>query len=159
LLYTGFAIPGVVVALALVFMGIRWLPGLYQTVPLLVVACVLRFLPQAADTFRPALLRVPAHLEEAARTLGATSAGAFRRVVLPLTWPAWFAGGALVFLTTLKELPATLVMRPPNWDTLATELWDLTNEGYYGEAASRSLLLLLLGVLPMVIVLYRRERR
>jgi iron(III) transport system permease protein len=160
ILYAGFAIPGVVLALALVFVGTRLLPGLYQTLPLLVVACVIRFLPQAADTLGPALSRVPPALEEAAASLGASRGRTFRAVVLPLARSAWLTGGALVFLTTLKELPATLVMRPSGWDTLATELWDLTNEGYHGEAAWRALLILALGVLPMlVILLSRREAR
>jgi iron(III) transport system permease protein len=151
----------VVLALALVFLGTRLVPGLYQTLPLLVVACVIRFLPQAADTLGPALARVPHSLEEAAATLGATRRRAFGAVTLPLARSAWFTGGALVFLTTLKELPATLVMRPAGWDTLATELWDLTNEGYHGEAAWRALLILGLGVLPMLVILLvsRRESR
>ena len=56
---------------------------------------------------------------------------------MPLVTGGWIAGGALVFLTTVKELPATLIMRPTGFDTLATELWDLTNEGFFGEAAVR----------------------
>jgi iron(III) transport system permease protein len=158
ILYAGFAIPGVVLALAFVFLGTRLFPGLYQTLPLLVVACVLRFLPQAADTLGPALARVPPALEEAAATLGATRSRRFGQIALPLVRSAWLTGGALVFLTTLKELPATLVMRPSGWDTLATELWDLTNEGYHGEAAWRALWILALGVLPMLVILARTAR-
>ncbi len=159
ILYAGFAIPGVVLALAFVFVGTRLVPALYQTLPLLVVACALRFLPQAADTLGPALARIPPALEEAAATLGARGGRRFREVALPLARSAWLTGGALVFLTTLKELPATLVMRPSGWDTLATELWDLTNEGYHGEAAWRALLILGLGVLPMLVILSRSHTR
>ena len=133
--------------------------GLADTLVALIVSNMAFTLPLTLWYMRAYFNAIPVSLEEAAMVEGCTRFEAFRRVVLPLTWPAWFAGGALVFLTTLKELPATLVMRPPNWDTLATELWDLTNEGYYGDAASPSLLLLLLSVLPMLIVLYRRERR
>ncbi len=158
IVYAGFAVPGMVVALALVFVGTRWVPGLYQTVPLLVLACVIRFIPQAADPLRPAMARVPASLEEAARTLGAKPPAAFRRVTMPIVAGSWLAGGALVFLTTVKELPATLVMRPTGWDTLATELWDLTNEGFFGEAAWRALALLGVGVVPMVILWLWTER-
>jgi iron(III) transport system permease protein len=158
-IYAGFAIPGTVVALALVFAGTRWVPAIYQTVPALVLACVLRFLPQAADPLRPAMARVPVHVEEAARTLGAGPLGGFVRVTLPLVAGSWLAGGALVFLTTVKELPATLVMRPAGFDTLATELWDLTNEGYLGEAAWRALALLALGVVPMLVLVAWTERR
>lgn len=158
-LYAGFAIPGMVIALALVFVGTRWAPTLYQTVPFLVLACVIRFVPQAADALRPAMARVPVHAEEAARTLGATALSAFRRVTLPLVATSWFAGGVLVFLTTVKELPATLVMRPAGFDTLATELWDLTNEGFMGEAAWRALAIIALGVVPMVVLVVWTERR
>jgi iron(III) transport system permease protein len=158
-LYAGFALPGIVIALALVFVGTEWLPGLYQTLPLLVLACVIRFIPQVADSLRPALERVPPSLEEAGRTLGASRPRAFFRITLPIALPSLLAGGALVFLTTLKELPATLVMRPTGWDTLATELWDLTNEGYYGEAASRALAIIVLGVLPMVFIVARRRKK
>ncbi len=159
ILYAGFAIPGVVIALALVFVGTRWVPSLYQTLPLLVLACVIRFIPQVSDSLRPAMEKIPPSLEEAGQTLGATRRRTFLRIVLPLALPGLLAGGALVFLTTLKELPATLVMRPAGWDTLATELWDLTNEGYYGEAASRAIALIVLGVLPMVFIVARRHRR
>lgn len=159
ILYAGFAIPGVVIALALVFVGTRWVPELYQTLPLLVVACVIRFIPQVADSLRPSMEKVPPSLEEAGRTLGASGRRTFFRIALPIAWPGLLAGGALVFLTTLKELPATLVMRPTGWDTLATELWDMTNEGYYGEAATRALALIVLGVLPMVFIVARRHRR
>ena len=64
-----------------------------------------------------------------------------------------------MFLTTVKELPATLVMRPAGWDTLATELWDLTNEGYLAAAAWRALAILGLGVLPMLVLVSWSERR
>lgn len=159
ILYSGFAIPGIVIALALVFAGTRWVPSLYQTLPLLVLACVIRFIPQAADGLRPALEKVPPALEEAGRTLGARPARTFLRIALPIAWPGLLAGGALVFLTTLKELPATLVMRPTGWDTLATELWDMTNEGYFSEAAALGLTLIALGVVPMILIVVRQQRR
>jgi iron(III) transport system permease protein len=159
ILHAGFALPGVVIALALVFAGTRLAPALYQTLPLLVLACVIRFIPQAVDSLRPALERLPPSLEEAARTLGASRLRAFLRVTVPLAMPGLLAGSALVFLTTVKELPATLVMRPTGWDTLATELWDLTNEGYLGEASSRALALVVLGVLPMALIAARRAAK
>lgn len=159
ILYAGFAIPGIVIALALVFVGTRWVPDLYQTLPLLVLACVIRFIPQVADTLRPSMEKVPPSLEEAGRTLGASGRRTFFRIALPIAWPGLIAGGALVFLTTLKELPATLVMRPTGWETLATELWGLTDEGYYGEAATRAIAIVVLGVLPMVFIVARRHRR
>lgn len=159
MLYTGFALPGIVIALALVFFGTRTMPELYQTLPLLVLALLIRFLPQAADTLRPAMQRVPKTLEESARTLGDGPLRAFFRASAPLLVGSWLAGGVLVFLTAAKELPATLLMRPTGYDTLATELWDLTNEGFFGEAATRALAILGIGVLPMIILVAWTERR
>ena len=158
-LYMGFALPGVVIALALVYLGSQTAPGLYQTLPLLVVALLIRFLPQAADTLRPAMQRIPRALEEASRTLGEGPIRSFFRASAPLLWSSWLAGGVLVFLTAAKELPATLLMRPTNFDTLATELWDLTNEGFFGEAATRALVLLVIGAVPMMLLVAWTERR
>ncbi len=159
ILYLGFALPGIVIALALVFFGSQTMPSLYQTMPLLIVALLIRFLPQAADTLRPAMERIPASLEESARTLGDGPVRAFFRASAPLLVVSWLAGGVMVFLTAAKELPATLLMRPTGYDTLATELWDLTNEGYFGEAATRSLAIIAVGVVPMVLLVVWTERR
>lgn len=159
ILYLGFALPGIVVALALVFVGTRYLPSLYQTLPLLVLALLVRFLPQAADTLRPAMQRIPPSLEEAARTLGDGPVRAFFRASAPLLLGSWLAGGVLVFLTAAKELPATLLMRPTGYDTLATELWDLTNEGFFGEAAVRALAIVAIGIIPMVLLVAWTERK
>ncbi len=159
LLYSGFALPGIVVALAMVFMASSWVPVLYQTLPLLVVACTLRFLPQATDGLAPAMAQVRPSLEEASRTLGHGRLATFRRVTMPLIRRGWIAGGVLVFLTTIKELPATLVLRPTGFETLATELWDLSNEAFLGAAAERCILIVCLGVLPMLVLLAREVER
>ncbi|MFB6194779.1 MAG: ABC transporter permease, partial [Haloplanus sp.] len=100
--YVGYAVPGIVLALALVFLGANYLPWLYQTLPLLVFAYVVRFLPQAVGATRSSVLQVDAKLLGAARTLGESPRGAFRRVTLPLIAPGLVAGAALVFLTTMK---------------------------------------------------------
>jgi iron(III) transport system permease protein len=151
--YVGYAMPGVVLGLALVFLGTRYAPGLYQTLPLLVFAYVVRFLPQAVGTTRSSVLGVDADLVGAARVLGEGPGGAFRRVTLPLIAPGVVAGAMLVFLTTMKELPATLILHPTGFTTLVTYIWRVQEAGYYGRAALPALVLVAVSGLSMVLLL------
>jgi iron(III) transport system permease protein len=151
--YVGYAVPGVVLGLALVYLGTSYARPFYQTVYLLVAAYVIRFLPQAVGSMRASFLRVNPALPEAARTLGRTSFGAFRAVTLPLIAPGLFGGAALVFLTTMKELPATLLLRPSGFKTLVTHIWTATESGYYGHAAVPALILLGVSGLSMLVIL------
>ena len=152
--YVGFAVPGIVIALALVFLGTRALPQLYrQGVWLLVFAYVIRFLPQAVGTVRSSVLQVDEKTIEAARTLNAGPIEAFRRVTLPAIMPGIVAGAALVFLTTMKELPATLMLRPVGMDTLVTIIWDAQDILAYRYAAIPALILILISGLSMLVLL------
>ncbi|MFB6101938.1 MAG: ABC transporter permease [Haloplanus sp.] len=151
--YVGYAVPGIVLALALVFLGANYLPWLYQTLPLLVFAYVVRFLPQAVGATRSSVLQVDAELLGAARTLGESPMGAFRRVTLPLIAPGLVAGAALVFLTTMKELPATLILHPTGFTTLVTYIWRVQEAGYYGRAALPALVLVAVSALSMILLL------
>jgi iron(III) transport system permease protein len=155
--FTGYALPGIVVALSLVFFGARYVTPLYQTQVLLVFAYVVLFLPQAVGSIRASLLQISPSLEDAARSLGSTAMGAVRSIVLPVARRGAFAGGALVFLTAMKELPATLLLAPTGFDTLATEIWDASSEAFFARAAGPALVLVLLGSLPLA-VLVARER-
>jgi iron(III) transport system permease protein len=152
--YVGYAMPGIVLGLALVFFGTRYAPGLYQTLPLLVFAYVVRFLPQAVGTTRSSVLGVDADLVGAARVLGEGPGGAFRRVTLPLIAPGVLAGAMLVFLTTMKELPATLILHPTGFTTLVTYIWRVQETGYYGRAAVPALVLVAVSGLSMVVLLW-----
>jgi iron(III) transport system permease protein len=145
----GYALPGLVVALALVFFSARYLPGVYQTPTLVVIAYVIRFYPEALGAARASIANVDPALEEAARTLGDTSARALRRVTVPLVRGGLAAGGGLVFLTAMKELPATLLLRPAGTDTLATRVWTGAAEGFYRQAAPAALLLVLVSALAL----------
>jgi iron(III) transport system permease protein len=151
--YVGFAVPGVVLGLALVYFGTGYAPALYQTVPLLVFAYVVRFLPQAVGSTRTTLLQIDSHLVEAGRVLGESSFSAFRRITLPLARSGIVAGAALVFLTTMKELPATLILRPTGVETLATQIWRVQDSALYQHAAVPALLLLGVSALSMVVLL------
>jgi iron(III) transport system permease protein len=156
--YAGFALPGVVVALALVFFGIRYARPLYQTLPILIVAYGILFLPQAAGAVRSSLLQVHPSLEEAARGLGRSPLQVFATIDLPLIRPGIAAGAGLVFLTTMKELPATLILGPFGFKTLATTVWSAVSEALFTQAAAPALLLILISSLPMAFLFLRGQR-
>jgi len=156
--YLGYAMPGVALGLSLVYFGTTYAPTLYQTLPLLIFAYVVRFLPQAIGTTRSSVLQVDDTLSSAARTLGESPRSAFRRVTLPLIAPGVLAGAALVFLTTMKELPATLLLHPTGFDTLVTYIWLVQGAGYYGAAAIPALVLIVVSGLSMFVILSRERR-
>ncbi|HEU4451245.1 MAG TPA: iron ABC transporter permease [Gaiellaceae bacterium] len=155
--YSSNALPGIVVALSLVFFAANYAGVVYQTLALLVFAYVVRFFPQAVAGTHSALLRVDPRLEEAARGLGKTPRRAFATVTAPLVAPGLLAGAALVFLSTMKELPATLLLAPIGFKTLATEVWTATTVASYSRAAFPALLLVLFSA-PFVYLLTLRRR-
>ena len=157
LTYIGYALPGLVIALALVFFGSQYARSLYQTLPMLLVAYVILFIPQAIGAARTSLLQLPRSLEEAGRSLGHSSTAVFRRITLPLVQPGVLAGGALVFLTCMKELPTTLLLSPTGYGTLATSVWSAISEVFFARAAAPALLLILLSSLPLAVLTLREK--
>jgi iron(III) transport system permease protein len=155
LCYSGYALPGLVIALSLVFVATRSLPWAYQTLALLVAAYVIRFLPEAMSATHAALSEVAPTLEEAGRSLGRGWFSVAGAVTLPLIRPGLLAGGGLVFLTTMKELPATLILRPVGFETLATSVWAAASDGVYSEAAVPAALLLTLSAAPVYLLIIR----
>jgi iron(III) transport system permease protein len=150
--YGANALPGVVVGLALVFFAARYFNALYGTVAVLMAAYVVRFLPQALAGARSAIGRVDPRLEDASRGLGRGQLSTLWSVTLPLVSPGLLAGATLVFLSIMKELPATLLLRPIGFDTLATEVWTATGVSAYSEAAPPALALMLVAS-PIVYLL------
>ncbi|TDC82803.1 iron ABC transporter permease [Micromonospora sp. KC606] len=148
LAYLAHALPGVVIGLSLIFFGITVARPLYQTSWLLALAYATLFLPLAVGAVAGAAGQAPPGLEEVARSLGRGPLAVLRTVTLPLTLPGIGAGAALVFLTGMKELPATLLLRPTGTDTLATELWTATSVGAYAAAAPYAALLVAISALP-----------
>ena len=155
--YLGFALPGIVIALALVFFGANFLPGLYQTLPILVLAYVILFLPQAIGAIGTTLGQIHPHFEEAGRNLGRAPLEVFRSITLPLLRPGVATGGLLVFLTVMKELPATLLLSPIGFSTLATSVWSAIEEAFFAQAAVPALLLILVTSIPMAILVIRKQ--
>jgi iron(III) transport system permease protein len=154
--YVGYALPGIVVGLALVYLGVRVVPALYQTAAMLLAAYVVLFLPVAVGAARSAVASTSPVLEQVARSLGRTPAGAFAAVTAPLIAPGLLAGAALVAVSVMKELPATLILRPTGVETLATELWTATSAGAYGAAAPYAAAIVAVAIVPAALLSMRR---
>lgn len=152
------SMPGIVTALALVTVAIRFVPPLYQTAVLVLCAYVLMFLPRALVSLRSGLAQVPPGLEEASRSLGLSPARSFVRVTLRLTAPAAGAGAALVFVAVATELTATLLLAPTGTRTLAMRFWSLSSELDYAAAAPYALVLVSLSI-PVTVALFRQATR
>ncbi len=151
--HIGFGLPGLVVGLSLVFFAVQLAPFLYQTLALLVFAYAVHSLPQALAPAEAALASISPRLEDAARSLGARSVRRHLRVTLPLLRPGLASALALVFLTTVKELPATLMLAPTGFRTLATTVWNAAENVEFGRAAAASLALLGCSALALLFVL------
>lgn len=163
----GYAIPGTVLAIGLLLplgrldalLSRGWVAfgGQSQmlvmgSVAVLVLAYTLRFLAVSVGGIDSGLARIPASLDQAAATLGQGPAGMLRRVHLPLLRPALAAAALLVFVDTMKELSATLVLRPMNFETLATWLYAEAARGTYEEGAVAALLIVASGLLPVILL-------
>ncbi len=156
--YAGYVLPGPVAALAVMVLVLKLMPFLYGTAIVLVVAYVLHFLPVGLQSLEPALQQITPNLEEVARTLGLGVQETWRRVTLPLVRNGFIAAWVLMFLQTMKELPATLLLRPVGFDTLAIRVWLEASEEYYRLAAPSALLIVLVG-LPALALLLAHEWR
>jgi iron(III) transport system permease protein len=151
--YAGFALPGIVIGLAFVFIAARFVPVVYQTLPLLLVAYLVRVVPEAVGTTRASLLQVSPRIEEVARTLGRNPGAVLREVTMPIIRPGLVAGGALVFLTAMKELPTTILLAPTGFDTLAVRIWSTTSEGFFARAAPPAMLMVLVAAASLWLLL------
>jgi iron(III) transport system permease protein len=164
----GYALPGSVIAVGVLIPVARldntlvqWLHGsfgwqggllLTGSIAALVFACLVRFLASALQTVDAALHRVTPHMDDAARSLGLTPAKTLRQVHVPLLRRGLLTAGLLVFIDVMKELPATLVMRPFNFDTLATQAYRLASDERLAEASTASLAIVVVGLLPMIVL-------
>jgi len=147
-IYIGFGLPGVVVALSLVFFGINVARPLYQSIWLLIFAYGVLFLPASVGALRSSLLQVSPRVEEAAQSLGRSQWKVIFSVTVPLVMPGVFAGGAMVFLLTMKELPATLILSPIGYRTLSSSIWSAASEAFFAKTAAAGLLLVLVAGVP-----------
>ena len=149
--YVTHALPGIVIAISMVFLGVRLLEPIYLRTPLLVIAYVALFLPVAVGSIRSAAEQIPDSLDEVSRSLGLSQLGIVRRVTLPLLAPGLLSAGALVVLAGMKELPATMLLRPTGSETLATRLWTYTSVSDYAGAGPYALAIIVFVSIPTAI--------
>jgi iron(III) transport system permease protein len=153
--YVASSLPGVVIALALVTLSVRYARPVYQTSIVLVAAYGILFIPRAMVSIRAAIAHAPEELTDAARALGDGPLRAFVRVLLPLTAPGALAGFAMVFIATSTELTATLLLAPTGTQTLATAFWSASESIDYAGAAPYAAALVLVSA-PLTYLLLRR---
>jgi iron(III) transport system permease protein len=162
----GYAVPGAVIAVGVLIPVTRldnWLaaqwtawfgtnPGLLFTggIAALVYAYLVRFLAVALHTVESSLAKITPSMDDAARSLGLGQGATLRRVHAPMLRGALFTAGLLVFVDVMKELPATLVMRPFNFDTLATQTFTLAADERLAEASTAALAIVAVGLLPLI---------
>lgn len=156
--YTANALPGIVIALALVTVTLALAPGLYQTAVVLLAAYLIMFLSRAVVSVRASLEQAPPVLEQVAKSLGTGDLATTLRVTVPIVLPGIGAGAALVFIAICTELTATLLLAPTGTQTLATEFWSRSAGLEYGAAAPSALLMVLLSM-PAVYLLSRSATR
>tara|TARA_R110000796_G_scaffold227766_4_gene344674 strand:+ start:34820 stop:36421 length:1602 start_codon:yes stop_codon:yes gene_type:complete len=172
----GYALPGSVLAVAIMFafsiadnqllIPLRQWLGEEQPAPMLLgslfallLAYLIRFMAVAYGPLDTSLARIRPSLPEAAQSLGQSSWRVFTRVYLPLLLPGILSAALLVFVDVLKEMPATLLMRPFGWDTLAVRIHGLTAEGDWARASLPALTLVLVGLIPVIVLIRRSARR
>lgn len=118
----------------------------------LLYACVIRFLTVSYNTIEPAVSAIPRAMDEAARTLGSRLSRIVFEVHLPGLRPAIYSAMLLVFIDTMRELPATLLLRPINFETLATRVYRLASDERLAEASVSALALVLIGLIPVILI-------
>ncbi|NWF69775.1 MAG: iron ABC transporter permease [Chloroflexi bacterium] len=155
--YFGNVLPGVVVALALVFFAANALPVIYQTLPVLILGYSTRFLPLSIGATRSALTQINPRLEEAGRCLGLRPHEVAARITMPLARAGVLGGMALVFLSAMKELPTTLLLSPTGYETLPTAIWSAYNQARFTAVGAPALLLILVSALSLYFVLLRER--
>jgi iron(III) transport system permease protein len=150
--YVTHALPGIVIAISVVYVGIRLLTPWYQKLPLLVLAQTLIFLPLAVGAIRNAIEQSSSRIEEVAHSLGAGTMSTIRRVTIPLALPGIGAAAALTMLNAMKELPTTLLLRPTGWETLATSIWKYSSVSDYAAIGPYALALMVVTAIPTALV-------
>lgn len=171
----GYALPGSMLAVAIMlafsyldrelviplssWFGGAGKPILLGSLSALLLAYMIRFMAVAYGPLENSLARIRPSLPEASRSLGVGGVGLFFKVYLPLLVPGALSAALLVFVDVLKEMPATLLMRPFGWDTLSVRVFEMTSEGEWARAALPALTLVLVGLLPVILLIRRSARR
>ena len=155
--YTGYVLPGPVAALAVLVLISQLIPELYGTVIILLIAYLVHFLPVALQGMESTIHQLTPNLEEASHSLGAGSFRTFRTITFPLDRGGFLSAWILVFVQCMKELPATLLLRPVGFDTLAVRIWLEASEELYQLAAPPALLIVVITI-PIVLLLMKKGK-
>jgi iron(III) transport system permease protein len=150
-----YSLPHLAIGLAFLVLAVRLARPIYQTVVLLVLVYLAMFLPVALAAVESGMRSVAPGLEEVSRSLGMGSRETIRKVTIPLVRRSVLAGGALVFLSVMKELPATLLLRPTEFDTLPVRIWSATEELFYTQASFAALALIAVSAIPLYVFVVR----
>ncbi|MEQ3697514.1 MAG: iron ABC transporter permease [Pseudomonadales bacterium] len=159
----GYALPGSVMAVGMMIVAAQidsllarhFLMG---SPFVLIVAYLARFYAVANGPIETAMSKIKPSLLESARVLGVSEGQQFRRVVLPLLSPGVYVAALMVLVDVMKEMPATLLLRPFGWDTLAIKIFELTSEGEWQQAAVPALILVLISILPVIYLLNKTAK-
>lgn len=171
----GYALPGSVLAVGIMLVavwfdktlvtianslfGMELTQLITGTVVVLLVAYVVRFLAVAHSPIDSAFERIRPSILQAARSLGAGNWEILWRVSMPMLRSGLFSAMLLVFVEVMKEMPATLLLRPFGWDTLATRIFEMTSEGEWERAALPAISLVLAGLIPVIFLVRKSEQR
>ena len=149
--YIGLSLPGIVVAMSLVFFTINYLDFIYQTYIVLIFGYLISFLPAALTPVKSSVSQIDPSLEEASYSLGKGKIMTFYNVIVKLSIPGVSYVGVLVFILCIKELPLTLILSPLGFSTLATSIWSSASEAFFMDTAAASLVLILVAGIPTYI--------
>ena len=147
-----YGLPHISVGVAILFITIKIFPSIYQSFTALIISYLIVFLPQAIGAGQASMEQVKSSYLDASAGLGLSKLKSFYRITLPLIYRGLFAGGALVFLSTMKELPQTLLLRPTGLNTMAIDIWSYASEGLFTQAAFSSFILLAISAIPTYIL-------
>lgn len=153
--YLGYATPGLALGLGFIFVALALLPSWHQTLQLLVLAYVIHFLGQCIGPIRARLAAAPPKLEEASHALGVGRWQTLKQITLPILRPGLGAAAAFVFLSTIRELPLSILLSPLDYQTLAVRVYGFTAEAMYGEAAQYALLMIAMAFVVVVLLFWR----
>ena len=149
---TLYGLPHIAVGISMLFITIKIFPAIYQTFTTLIISYLIVFLPQAVGGGQASMEQVKLSYIEASSGLGLSKLDTFFKVTFPLIYRGLFAGAALVFLSTMKELPQTLLLRPTGFNTMAVDIWSFASEALFTQAAFSAFILLAISAFPTYIL-------
>ena len=149
---TLYGLPHIAVGISMLFITIKIFPAIYQTFTTLIISYLIVFLPQAVGGGQASMEQVKLSYIEASAGLGLSKLDTFFKVTFPLIYRGLVAGAALVFLSTMKELPQTLLLRPTGFSTMAVDIWSYASEALFTQAAFSAFILLAISAFPTYIL-------